>query len=223
MQRTTQDTYLLEQTQRGIDRLAQHAPKHPHAAPLKEQALALLGGVAPTLEQALQRAEAEGLDDHRASAALREARGDADDAYEGLNLSLKAHIFNIRAGDRAAGERLEQERRRFCPTSPSSFLALSPDRALSALQAIVTFGDGLLGAEHPAQIQAGIALQAFREARRQMDREAGESLQARNTLDQAREDALRAYRAARCITEAALLLDNAEDQLNDYLVHPRRR
>lgn len=224
MQRTAQDTYLLEQTQRGLDRLTEHTPKHALAAPLKAQALALLEGVAPALEQALQRAEAEGLDDHRASAALREARGDADDAYEGLDLSLKGHIFNVRAGDRAAGERLEQERRSsFGARSLSDFRELGIDRALAALTQVTAYTDGVLGPEHPAQIEAGAALTALREARRKADKEAGESLQARNALESARDNARRTYRAARRAFEAALILDGVEDQLDRYLQPPYRR
>ena len=212
MSETHFDVTLKAWMERAADQIRAMAPKTAHAR--GQQALVL---AADLLEEALLpysaavgEALAEGEEAARAAESVAEADVAMDGAYERLYATAQSNYYGAVADVTVNAARLKDRLDRGMPLPPSGFRALGLDRSRAVMEGALTYANDALGADHAVVVDAQAAYDGFVQARKAANAENSDAVLAMQKLFAARDEARRAYVAARQFVEGALSLNENE-------------
>jgi hypothetical protein len=212
MQTSKLDERLRDVTARSAERLVHYKPVLAEAAAIKGLVMGLVTTLMQPLEEALEAVQRERREAWGASQGLRAAEEEAEAAFEALYHGLLSAVYARRAREGAAGEALvEEQRRTLGGLTPARFRSLGLDRTISALGGTLGFAGRVMGVDDPLVQRAQTAHTGLVAARREVDQQSGEGIEAFKALEAARDEARRRYSAARQLLEAAFSLEGRDD------------
>ncbi|RAL20365.1 hypothetical protein DL240_17440 [Lujinxingia litoralis] len=212
MSETHFDLTLKAWMERAADQVRAMAPKTAHTR--GQQALVL---AADLLEEALLpysaavgEALAESEEAARAAEAVSQADVAMDGAYERLYATAQSNYYLAVADVTVNATLLKERLDRGMALPPSGFRALGLDRSRAVMEGALTYANDALGADHAVVVDAQAAYDGFVQARKAANAENSDAVLAMQKLFAARDEARRAYVAARQFVEGALSLNENE-------------
>jgi len=160
--------------------------------------------------EACCEALAESEESARAAEAVAEADVEMEGAYERLYATSQANYYLAVADTTVNAALLKERLDRGMSLPPSGFRALGLDRSRAVMEGALTYANDALGKEHAVVVDAQAAFDAFVQARKAANAEKSDAVLAMQKLFAARDEARRAYVAARQFVEGALSLNENE-------------